>query len=1232
MLCLLPIPLAFAEEGGGEGVTNNYSYYYTYITGGENEQGYSDATTVNTSITNITSENTTVYVYGDYNPEYLYRPVVSEMHMRNHAAGALWDPELEELPKSLRAFIMDKAGIALLYDGYVDLERAGDNKPHGATREGEILGYDIYAKLGEAYTYVDDSNAYSYVSTGVYSDKDPVNVSWAVMQLYRAVGEELVQFYVTTESRDASDYNINSSPLVQYISMATDGVDLSKVISNVYASRTDIDTYWDRAQVDRLGIFKATDPEKQYLTVGDFCELAYKLMYIYGEPVLTDQEIALLMQAYGRDLPYGLNSIQLEAVKHLMARGILDNDLDWESNITFEDAITVLMRIKDEDSRLTFKDIQLTLDVDLLVNGYYPVEVSEQAAPIEVLGTLDVDPTTYPYYDYFIEFTPETRFKTTNGFYSIPFICKDYDNSNGVVANTSYVGTYSQAGRTFYHFVVQRSEREGSPAVRYINTSIAEDLPSRYDLGRSYNTGGYFLQNRGPYDLRDEGNNGTTLTGWTHYGLDEGPLTFPDQYVDAKRFVEATRTSTSQMSLFNESQYGISFRILSSNRGKVKVTKADGNEVSLTQISSSETELENGYTIKCMTASASDTYWTYTVEGLQSSSGLQGVLKIEENSNASYQSYPAIAKQGEQYLVPVELLKAKGVVWTFEKLGEGYYYLGVKSGIFQGSDFAYTDVFINTGESGNAPYMIKGSQMKIYEEDVALVVEQDSTYYIDYSAILGTTTVVGFELSGGAMSLTGGGLPRNERGTTLITTSQIKTTRDLASLGGRGELLSTYHTDTQIWIYCPITYALANWICTEEPSGARRLFTFWAKTEGYQGDDTAKTNLQELVGITLPDQWVCYETSVSPGNVKEKLMDLPAYPGYESAYYVKECGAFLIPIQFFSASEGNTYANFTDYGQMYNSATRTTCNRLTSIAGLIEYGTDTSQSNEDYRTKPASYYTAYDLNFNVCVPSDNGATLPIKSTYVRGTGSNPVSYYDIANVPLMNNMPRDLGLQPVAHEENSHFRINAPAGVPGLLGNPASHTTPSDAAGIKVYSGVYPGTGTMHEDTSQYAIIHSTPYCTWYQSNTFTFTMTPGGLLDSATTSERYTVTAGEAASTFDWASFFKEQKLLDADSALSVLIILVLNILPRILTAFCILLIGFATISTVKPWQSFCDNVFDPYKALTFGRKDVHTIEVKQTVFFSVLALAFFGLCQNGTIIDIIAWIARAVVGIMNR
>lgn len=159
----------------------------------------------------------------------------------------------------------------------------------------------------------------------------------------------------------------------------------------------------------------------------------------------------------------------------------------------------------------------------------------------------------------------------------------------------------------------------------------------------------------------------------------------------------------------------------------------------------------------------------------------------------------------------------------------------------------------------------------------------------------------------------------------------------------------------------------------------------------------------------------------------------------------------------------------------------------------------------------------------------------------------------------------------------------------------------------------------------------TTPSKTWVQTCGFTFEFLAGSPLgEPAPTKPR--LDAGGASAGFDWEQFFHDIGIQNADDWLTIAIIAVLNILPRIFMFAFIILMGLSLIANVKPWQAFCDSVFDPYKLLTFGRQDVHTIKLKMVILYSIIALALFGLFQNGIILEVIAWVARAVTGILSR
>lgn len=1245
-LCLLPIPVAFAEEGGGGeggdsgGGGTSVSNTYVTVNGGQNSLGSADSVDVTTSITNITADNVTVYVEGDYNPTYLYYPKVSELHMANNTNGAFWNPTTEELTNTLHAAVMKSAGIAILYDGWIDLENSGTPKPEGATREGEILGYDIYAKLGEKYVATEEVTtydrlgnpvltpvSYAYENGGVYTKGDKVNYTWAITQLYRAVGVEQVEYYVLTEGRepyegepsDKPTYDINSSPLAQFITMATKGVDLSAVISNVYATRTNPDTYLEMATKDCLGVVPAADRESQTLTIGEFCLLAYKLMDLYGEPVLTEKETYLLLEAYGQDLPYGLPEVQLEAIKYLLARGIIESDMNWRDDITFEDASTILMRIKDENSRLTFKEIQLTTDVELLSKGYYPTTVSTYQSPIEITDQFN-GYDTYTTYDYFIEVVPNIQFQSANGNFSIPFIGAGYDNVDGVRAGTTYLGKVTVDHKQFYHFRVERNgiDTIGIDGRVYINTAKGTDAPARYSLPLpgSGNDGGYYIYN-GSRD--SEVTDTTSVDAWTWHSLDSGEVDFPAEYLDKARYEANMAEYDTQLGLFNEALYGFSFRVYKEDLGKVSFEDATGTKKTLEDVHGTVVPLKNEMSLRRLSSGTNSAYVAFEITGCSNKGTLAEIFQCDDG--AAYQSYPAFAKQNNQYLVSIDYLKSIGAVWEFTKSSNSSYYLGIKTRTQESRRgenrvYMYTDVYIGT--TSNSSYVIRGSQLTIYGQDTEIIVESDTGYYVDYSAVLGVSDLVGFDDDNGNKTLV---LDKELEGVDLRRVAN--TNNQLAKNDVESEWSATVQMksgdQTVPYVYCPVTYPLANWITVDDLVDSQQgVFTFFAKDPNEEGSPDwsvdGDVKLESMLGVQSPDAWSVSYTALPPISSIEATYDdtsgtySVADGSLPDIAYIPQYNAFLIKPSLVGTDGFDTYGEFVDLDKG-------------GVLSSLVYNTD------------AQYLG--DWNYNWYLVDAGGEFTANKVVGVAS--SHERWYYDLAAYT-------GGSLPSVKEDFNREDWRPAPVGVPGLMGYGESMASSlRDNANVKTYSGAFyssrNGKGlawTTQENGAEdpeakYSLIHATPTSTWIQSCGFTFTLMAGSKLGT-TIPTAPGLTHGDATAGFDWEQFFHDVGLQNADDWLTIAIIAVLNILPRIFMFAFILLMGLSLIANVKPWQVFCDKIFDPYKLLTFGRKDVHTIQLKMVFLYSIIALALFGLFQNGIILEIIAWFARAVTGILSR
>ena len=138
--------------------------------------------------------------------------------------------------------------------------------------------------------------------------------------------------------------------------------------------------------------FKLIDYARtEHMTLAEFCIVLKKAMDIYGEEILTEKEQTLLLLNYGTSLPYELPEEELTAVKYLMAKGILNERMNWSEELKLDDMLIILARVADPATRLNFKEITITYDQALLDAGYYPANVSLTStadAPVSVMGTM----------------------------------------------------------------------------------------------------------------------------------------------------------------------------------------------------------------------------------------------------------------------------------------------------------------------------------------------------------------------------------------------------------------------------------------------------------------------------------------------------------------------------------------------------------------------------------------------------------------------------------------------------------------------------------------------------------------------------------------------------------------------------------------------------------------------------------------------------------------------------
>lgn len=381
---------------------------------------------------------------------------VTEIYsINNSIADCYYRPKVDDVP--LLANRVLKAGkYAAAYTGFFDLNYSAANKPKGgASRALEILGYDY---LLENETYDIKANKYTKIILG----DEGIREETAIMNLYKALGLEMYDIKMTHEK---SDYTSGSSPAATLLGKSTivySGGGENPIRSTdtmvpfstkVFVSRTNPLLYMKRLSQDfNISI----DSNKQsILTNADFIIMAAKMMQFYGEPEMSDNEMNQLAQVYGGDIPSGMEDELKQAWIYLKARGVLNiEDLDLYGYLSREDMLDILMRIKDKDSRVNYKDIQVTVSLDqaLINQGYYPKEnitITEiDSVPIQT----EIDYAKMEYYDYLIPMTDYSRFK--NQFkqpVSTMFVSDNPTGIGNAIEKSAYVGIEDQK---YYHYKV----------------------------------------------------------------------------------------------------------------------------------------------------------------------------------------------------------------------------------------------------------------------------------------------------------------------------------------------------------------------------------------------------------------------------------------------------------------------------------------------------------------------------------------------------------------------------------------------------------------------------------------------------------------------------------------------------------------------------------------------------------------------------------------------------------
>lgn len=1189
-----------------------------------------------------------------------FNPMVTVIHSLNakfagEDAEVYYVPTLDELPLDMQAFVESGAfdstnmyhGFAAAYTGLYDIEAKTQQysndtvfynttpsvyKGTSAVRALEVMGYDLMLSDEECNVWVDNGKAKAqYVTEKL--EPDAVSLDTVVMDIYKALGQSCYQYnYAFLPD---STLNPETSPLQKDISqMLGDGGtrwDTSEGACYVFTTRTNPDLYWHKAETDRIfttvqdkyGTYELVS-QKDVPTLAEYCQLLAGMMQTYGEPVMTEEEETLLLQVYGANLPtYISDESQLDAIKYLIAKGIFNftekTDYAWASPLTRDDLWNTLMAVYDKDSRATFKDVQITTDASLVEAGYYPVSVDHDSTIVTAMSYIPVT-NAESTYDYLVE-TKYIGDKadpalgcTVNGAQSL-------DNQTqptyleGVSENISYSGLVSAGNRRFYHFKVSKRVQGKFDIV--VNKTSA--------VGIDDNVGGVMLDTS--YVEGSKNNDSYGNPALLQFDDDTMAIKFDDSvaqyWADKTREREASQvgddgtTSANAVNAFvylaDDESIPVLIEINSSSFDKLANCKINGTPLDASALATAGgTQTCGDATITRLADGTTNHTITFEVDGFTTYAEFREHVKLTGLSSTVYSGY---RRNADSLLVPLSYLESVGIVQEAIQ-NSSHIQLRTKN----------STIYIDNKKK----FILNGTGLYQAQKGATLYYKDKTSgeIYVDYRAALGwgTQYLAISDVQTGIVSLT-----YKSASTDRVQAHEVFGQTD-AITSSSSELVDSTNINGGAYMLVNSLYPTANYFVyysNEDTDGVARdtlvvikpKWPYWNGSESVDNsyDDTAiRAYVKTYTGVDIKsDNVLVYAYHLS--RTDEENGSNP--PGI---IYSSEFGYLYRPVEWGSST-------LQDY-----------LTPALNSEDPSEPLTSDYQSNVialPFVSKGARKWNC--INYNTF--SWNGHALPygyMPEKYSDGGDSSSTgivkvvdgaweSTTDVPNITIDN-----ISMQ------------NAPTGIQWCLTDMVTPVKFKQVWNDDATS-FYCGALRMQKNTTNGNHLEcSALNVVVNDSDTFTLLRQTIGGRQVAYNAEKVMtydpqsvidlpsleIAEGMELNQFDWFKYDLQQKLDSTDNFLTKVTYFVISVIPHIVVYICILLIALALVTNVKPWVLFCDKFVDIYSVLTFGRHNVHTIDMRGMFFSSMVGIGIFWLFLDGTVFRLFGWVARAVVGIAIR
>lgn len=1138
-------------------------------------------------------ESEKVYITNWPSRQAMYGTVL--VNLNSKYKKATYKPKFEDV-SFIKERVVNGLGIPAVYtDSYdnpdvkvVDTsEKEESQATLDETRETKILGGDILTLIDEW----DINKNEPYVLTK--SREEDVEKGLAIQACFKALGVHKYSVYMKSKPHETYEtMPVTKTPFVTMVSSNDIHVDCSKYYTEVYVSRSQPDIYWETAH--NMGIvnteYSETDSSaenKEYTTLGELAVYIKSFLYANGEPVMTSQEEEYLMAVYGRELPTYLPSHQLEAVKYLMARGIFDSETDFGKNVNGAELMMYLARAKDKDSRLTFKEISIDYDKDLVKSGYFPTEVVSTDVTMYNPTWTRPDKAATTYYDYMVKVTDKSKFRDAKGrTVDNLYVSSVYNSTSDYkLKDSEYLGIENG----YYHFRIPTDVISNTEACQNgyitINSGAFTDTPGNIKLEYG---GGWYTEFEEEQGIGVEG---CLKSKRTPFSVEDG-----EEFIDTN------------------------IKLSAMNEDNLKVFLKKENKVTYT-FETDNINLFRWYGEEITTDSNKECYYEEGNNGTK-----RVVINMEESSTSAAkiikQKLTVVSTGGDKVKFPAYMNADDNVLVSRTFLNQYFGNCSIttmedKKGVYE-IRFGRECILVDVGNKR----VISGQAIREFskEDKSPLIVKySDGETLIDYRCLQGIINdylVLNDDETGvKAISAT---VKRSSNGFKPFKDTNIypllgQDTQTQARINDDGYMsLEACYNQSNFLLYTKATDSVTY----------TTLLVFKPKVEGFETSEEVKKELLRSYSIELGDAENCTmyrlcenDTVITGDNeglykkielgntIKYSKIDGYTYkiPNIDTwdfrAYYEGEdCKTSVLPIVYkdnmYIDLNANIDLNNGPYkfpGELLNPSV---ANKLNAVSG-IQFSN--GQGGGYWSTNVSMGDVKNGVQYAPIGVFLNFYTIEEKQT--KDILGEKVLYGSMAGVLKTN--PTIIGIDSSAYyyEVNSNVKMNVPSEEKFYLLNFGNVT------GTNVYMHKSEGASTIgdYKKSSGGSIFG-------------TFSLDPC------------------IKNIFDWGKFNLLQTFRNVDDILTLVYIFLLNIIPRVMIMDFLMLATLSLVANYPIVQFFCTRVVDIYKVLSLGHTNVTEIDPRQIWTSTFWAMVILGMMQQESLIHLLQWFDELILAFVAR